>query len=194
MNALLRAYANAWSQAGAPHLAAIANAIEAPEQLPSSADMVPVALKRDYDQAIASLTGFPDLRRELSRAGTRLSWMQGTMKMPETFQGRFTYVELAGPLGMIANNNVSFGLYLQQRDAVYPSHWHCAVEDYLVVSGTALWQIDDGDFVARTPGSHIVHASNQPHATTTQHDPLLAMWFWQGDIRDSTYRVVGVDT
>jgi hypothetical protein len=194
MNALLRAYANTWSQAGAPHLASLVNAIDAPEQLLATADMVPATLKRDYEQAIACLTGFPDLQRELSQAGTRLPWMQGTMKMPETFQGRFAYVELAGPLGMIANSNVSFGLYLQQRDTVYPSHWHCAVEDYLVVSGTALWQIDDGDFVARAPGAHIVHASNQPHATTTQQDPLLAMWFWQGDIRDSTYRVVGVDT
>lgn len=63
MNALLRAYANAWSQAGAPHLAALANAIDAPEQLTSVPDMVPATLKRDYDQAIAGLSGFPELQR-----------------------------------------------------------------------------------------------------------------------------------
>lgn len=194
MDALFRAYANAWTEAGAPHLAAFINAIDAPEQLTTPEDKVPAALKRDYDQAIACLTGFPDLQRELSLVGTRLPWMQGNMKMPKTFQGRFVYVELAGPRGMIADNDVGFGLYLQQRDTVYPSHWHSAVEDYLVVSGTALWQIDDGDFIAHAPGTHIVHASNQPHATTTAQDPVLAMWFWQGDIRDSTYRIVGVDT
>ena len=194
MNALLRAYANAWSQAGATQLAALANAINAPEQLKSPKGMVPSALEQDYDQATACLIGFPNLQREMLRIGSRLPWMQGTMKMPDSFQGRFAYVELAGPRGLIVNNDISFGLfYLQKCDTVYPSHWHSAEEDYLVVSGTALWQIGDEDFIARAPGTHIVHASNQRHATTTLQDPLLAMWFWQGDIRDSTYRVVGVD-
>jgi len=194
MNALLRAIAKTWLQADAPHLTELVNAICNQEPLTSQAELVPAALKQDYDQAITSLIRFPDLQRELSRIGSRLMWMQGSMKMPETFQGKFAYVELAGPLGMITSNEVSFGLYLQQRETVYPSHWHCAVEDYLVISGTALWQIGDEDFVARPPGSHIVHASNQPHATTTLQDPLLAMWFWRGDIRDSTYRIVGVDS
>lgn len=193
MNALLRAYANAWSQAGAPHLAVLANTIDTREQLTLPKGMVPAALVRDYDQATTCLTEFPNLQREMLRIGRRLPWMQGTMKMPDSFKGRYAYVELAGPRGMITNNDISFGLYLQQCDTVYPSHWHTAVEDYLVVSGTALWQVGDEDFIARAPGTHIVHASNQPHATTTLQDPLLAMWFWQGDIRDSTYRVVGVD-
>lgn len=194
MDALLRAYADAWSQVGAPHLADFVNAISVREQAASSEGLVPIALRQDYDHAIISLTRFPDLQRELSRIGSGLMWMQGSMKMPETFQGKFAYVELAGPCGMITSDEVSFGLYLQQRDTVYPSHWHCAVEDYLVISGTALWQVADGDFVAQPPGSHIAHASNQPHSTTTLQDPLLAMWFWRGDIRDSTYRIVGVET
>ena len=194
MNALLRAYADAWSQTGAEHLARLVNAIRTRDQAISSTDMVPTGLREDYVRAVTSMAGFPDLRQALLRIGSGLPWMQGTMKMPETFQGRFAYVELAGPRGMIANDDISFGLYLQQGDTVYPSHWHSAAEDYLVASGTALWQIDDRDFVAQEPGSHIVHTSNQPHATTTQEDPLLALWFWQGDIRDSTYRIVGIDT
>ncbi len=193
MQALLRAYANAWSQAGAANLATLVNALDASGKALSPEDNVPAALKPDFNQSIAGLNRFPGLRQELVRIGSQLPWMQGNMKMPESFQGRFAYVELAGPRGKIANNDISFGLYLQQRAVIYPSHWHAAVEDYLVVSGTAMWQVDDGRFVARIPGTHIEHASNQPHATTTQNDPLLAMWFWRGDIRDSTYRIVGVD-
>lgn len=194
MNALLRAYANSWRQAGAPDLAELVSAIDAPENMLSPEDQVPDALKPEYDQAVNSLVAYPELKQQLLNIGNRLPWMQGSMRMPASFQGRFAYVELAGPRGMIANSDVSFGFYLQQRDTVYPSHWHEAVEDYLIVSGTALWQIDDAGFNARQPGTHIMHASNQPHATTTLQEPLLAMWFWRGDIRDSTYRVVGLDT
>ena len=193
MQALLRAYADAWWQAGAAELASLVNGLDASRKPLSREDKVPATLKPDFDQTVASLRKFPELQRELGRIGSQLPWMQGNMKMPDSFQGRFAYVELAGPRGMIADTDISCGLYLQQRAVIYPSHWHTAIEDYLVVSGTATWQIDDGEFVARTPGTHIEHASNQPHATTTQQDPLLAMWFWRGDIRDSTYRIVGVD-
>lgn len=193
MKVLLQAYAKAWSDSGSAHLAVRVNAIDAPEGPTPQDDRVPATLKQDYDQAVETLSVFPELKQQLLRIGSRLPWMQGSMKMPASFQGRFAYVELAGPRGMIANDNIGFGLYLQQRNIVYPSHWHTAEEDYLVVSGTAMWQVDDGEFRAHPPGSHIVHASNQPHATTTLDDPLLAMWFWQGDIRDSTYRIVGVD-
>lgn len=193
MNGLMRAYANAWSEAGADNLARLVHAVEAPDRLKTSQDNVPVALKHDYVQSIASLTRFGELQQELLQIGNQLPWTQGNMKMPDSFKGRFAYVELAGPRGIIANNAISFGLYLQQRDVIYPSHWHSAVEDYLVISGTAMWQIDDGDFAPRPSGSHILHASSQPHATTTLAEPLLAMWFWQGDIRDSTYRIVGID-
>ena len=193
MQALFRAYANAWSQAGARGLASLVDAVAKPVQRVSTQDGVPTPLLSDFDQSVACLNMFRELQGELLQIGSLLPWMQGAMKMPDSFQDRFAYVELAGPSGIVTNSEISFGLYLQQRHVVYPSHWHAAAEDYLFVNGTALWQIDDGDFAARPPGSHIHHSSNQPHATTTLEEPLLAMWFWQGDIRHSTYRIVGVD-
>ena len=193
MKALFGAYASAWSQSGAAHLAALIHSLDIPAHIASPDHKMPAVLRPHYEQAIAGLTDFRKLRQQLSLQGARLPWMQGSMRMPEGFQGRFAYVELAGPRGIVANADISFGLYLQQRGTVYPSHWHCAEEDYLVLSGTALWQTDDDGFVARPPGAHIRHASTQRHATTTLDDPLLAMWFWQGDIRDSTYRIVGID-
>lgn len=193
MQAFLRAYANAWAEAGAGDLAGLVNAVAKPLPAISAQIGVPAALASDFDHAVASSTAFRQLQRELVQIGSLLPWMQGAMKMPDSFQDRYSYVELAGPRGMITSSEISFGLYLQQRNVVYPSHWHAAAEDYLIVSGTALWQIGNGDFAARPPGSHIRHLSNQPHATTTLEEPVLAMWFWQGDIRASTYRIVGVD-
>ena len=147
MQALLRAYANAWSQAGAAKLAyagecagRIGKSVVAGRQGARSSQ---AGFRPNGSQAG---TGSLRLRRELVRIGSRLPWMQGNMKMPESFQGRFAYVELAGPRGKIADTDISFGLYLQQRAVIYPSHWHAAVEDYLVVSGTAMWQVDDGRF------------------------------------------------
>ena len=93
---------------------------------------------------------------------------------------------------MIGSDAVSFGLYLQKAATVYPSHWHEAVEHYLVLRGAADWQMDDAPYVRRMPGEAFMHDSNQRHATTTFDEPLLALWFWQGSISDSTYRIVGL--
>ena len=193
MQALLQAYASAWSEAGAGDLARLVGAIEPPYPSVPSCDNVPAALFADYNEAIAGSGVFADLHRELVQSGRLLAWMQGKMTMPENFRNRFAYVELAGPNGMITTDDIRFGVYLQQRQVAYPSHWHAAVENYLIISGTALWQTGDDDFELRPPGSHIRHSSNQPHATTTLDEPLLALWFWQGNISIDTYRIVGVD-
>ena len=194
MQALLQAYARAWAQAGAGDLARLVGAVEPPYPSVSAHNCVPAGILADYNQAIAGAGGFADLHRELVQSGKFLTWMQGNMTMPENFRNRFAYVELAGPDGMITTADIRFGLYLQQSQVVYPSHWHAAVEDYLIVSGTALWQTDADDFEPRTPGNHFRHFCNQPHATTTLDEPLLALWFWQGDISIDTYRIVGVNT
>ena len=192
MQALLAAIADTWAAAGHDDLRKLIAAIAVPAVVKSGSG-VPKHLIADYEAAVAALSHNQRLRGELERLGGSLLWSEGSMTMPESFRGRFAYVELAGPKGMIANGAVSFGLYLQARNTVYPSHWHEAVEHYLVLSGAADWQMDDAPYAMRRPGEAFIHASNQRHATTTHDEPLLALWFWQGNIADSTYRIVGVD-
>ncbi len=192
MQALLAAMGDAWAAAGHGGLRDRIAAIAVPETVQTGSG-VPVHLSADYVEALAGLCITQSLRSELERLGGSLVWSQGGMKMPESFRGRYAYVEAVGPKGMINSVDVSFGLYLQARNTVYPSHWHEAVEHYLVLSGGADWQMDDAPYVRRAPGEAFVHASNQRHATTTHDEPLLALWFWQGNIADSTYRIVGVD-
>ena len=192
MRELLAAIGDAWAVAGHDDLRDLIAAIDVPGTAKTGSG-VPQHLVTDYETALAKLDVSQSLQDELYHIGNALVWSEGSMKMPESFRGRFTFVEAAGPKGMIYSDKVSFGLYLQQANTVYPSHWHEAVEHYLVLSGTADWQVDDAPYVARKPGEAFVHASNQRHATTTFAEPLLALWFWQGNISDSTYRIVGVD-
>lgn len=193
MRELLSAIGDTWAAAGHDDLRDLIAAIAVPQTIKAGSG-VPQHLVADYSEALAALSVSPGLRDKLERMGATLVWSEGSMKMPVSFRGRFAYVELAGPKGMIANVAVSFGLYLQARNTVYPSHWHEAVEHYLVLSGCADWQMDDTPYAMRRPGEAFIHASNQRHATTTNDEPLLALWFWQGNIADSTYRIVGVET
>ncbi len=114
MIALLRAYADAWSQAGAPHIADLVMSTDTPGHMTFADHRVPAGLQPDYDRALASLSQFQDLQQQLAAIGASLPWMQGNMKMPASFQGRFAYVELAGPKGILPNPDIRFGLYLQQ--------------------------------------------------------------------------------
>ncbi len=190
MRELLQACADAWGQAGASELHDLIGAIETAQQCKGAG--VPEHLQGDFHSALENMTVFPDLKQQLMHKGEQLHWSEGSMKMPDSFRGRFAYVELAGPKGMLHHSDISFGFYLQQSDTVYPNHWHEAVEHYLILSGTADWQMDAARIEPRRPGSLFVHASNQRHATTTRLEPLLAMWFWQGNISDATYRIDGV--
>jgi mannose-6-phosphate isomerase-like protein (cupin superfamily) len=192
MQTLLAAIGDTWAAAGHDDLNGLIAGIAMPAAVKTGSG-VPQHLMEDYTNALAALSISPDLLEALQRLGATLVWSEGSMRMPDSFRGRFAYVELAGPKGMINSDKVSFGLYLQARNTVYPSHWHEAVEHYLVLSGAADWQMDDAPYVMRRPGEAFIHASNQRHATTTHDEPLLALWFWQGNISDSTYRIVGVD-
>ena len=192
MQTLLAAVGQTWAAHGHPDLAAAIADITVPDEIRTGSG-VPPHMVADYAVALNGMDGSHGLRGALERLGATLAWSEGSRRMPESFRGRYAYVELAGPMGMVAHDMVSFGVYLQKAATVYPSHWHEAVEHYLVLSGVADWQMDDAPFVARIPGQSFMHQSNQPHATTTHDTPLLALWFWQGNIADSTYRIAGVD-
>ena len=66
---------------------------------------------------------------------------------------------------------------------VYPAHSHPAIELYLVVSGTAIWQAGGAPATPQPPGSAILHPSGIPHAMITGAEPLLALFTWRGDLQ-----------
>lgn len=92
------------------------------------------------------------------------------------------FAQIAGPRGLVPDDRLLLGLTLVAPGTVYPRHVHPAVEFYLVIAGTALWQVGHTDAVARPPGSLIFHPSGIAHAMTTANEPLLAAFTWHGDI------------
>jgi len=100
-----------------------------------------------------------------------------------------TFCQIVGPEGLIKDDTFRMGVYFQAPDVFYPSHRHIAEEVYFVLSGTALWQKDKVRFATQSPQTLIHHKSNQPHATRTQKEPLLALWAWVGDIGFESYEI-----
>ena len=92
------------------------------------------------------------------------------------------FAQLIGPTGLMDDAQLHIGLTLMAPATHYPMHSHPAIETYLVLSGTALWRVTGAPFVAKPPGSLIVHADGIGHAMETTDTPLLALFVWRGDL------------
>jgi len=187
---LLAAAAGAYAASGHPLAVAAAALLHAcPVSRVPPVVRQPPALA-DLGAALAALPAGP-LSEILRDCAPRLPWSDSAFAMPGKLAGRYAYVDIAGPDGFSVTETIGFGLYLQRRETVYPAHSHAAEELYLVLSGTAAWQFDDGAFTARAPGSLIHHRPRQRHAMTTFGEPLITMWIWTGDLDESTYQIDG---
>jgi mannose-6-phosphate isomerase-like protein (cupin superfamily) len=120
-----------------------------------------------------------------------LDWQEAEwgIGMPSDFVGRYGFVELVGPDGMLPHAGFRFGLYLQAPMTYYPRHWHAAEEFYFLLSGMAEWRRGDNPANALHSDDLIRHASGEPHAMRTFAMPLLAMWAWVGDLGTESYRI-----
>ena len=106
-------------------------------------------------------------------------WAQNTNYTDQEFLRGYAYCEIVGPKGHIPYPELSMGLLLLQPHMTYPEHLHPASENYVVLSGRALWKQGDDIWKERAPGDLINHASMESHAMRTQSDPLLAAYRWQ---------------
>lgn len=109
--------------------------------------------------------------------------------LPLGVSSKMAVCEVIGPDGMFPRADFRFGVLLQGAGVAYPSHRHAAAELYLILAGTADWQIGDGDFHAKAPGTFVRHGSMQPHAMRTADQAMIAIWVWVGDVAASTYTV-----
>ena len=86
-----------------------------------------------------------------------------------------------GPSGGPLMTDV-IGFLLLGPHTLYPDHAHAAEEVYHVVSGRASWRRGDGPWRPEPPGAVVHHAPHVPHAMRTEHEPLLALYCWMGDV------------
>lgn len=141
----------------------------------------------DPPQILPVLSHLPSIAMQYELAG--LPWTDGGFSLPAVIKGRNAYAELIGPEGPFLSAKCRFGFYLQAPDCLYPPHSHAAEELYLLLDGSAEWQLDDGRPFVPQDCSLVHHLPWQKHAMRTGASPLLALWVWLGDISYGTYSI-----
>lgn len=110
----------------------------------------------------------------------------GSQTGDRSFLDNFSYGEIIGREGIYYNETVSIGLTLIGPNLFYPWHYHPAVELYYPFNENSKWGIHNRALVSKKAGELILHPSMAAHATETGDNPLLALWFWNGDTRTSS--------
>lgn len=134
----------------------------------------------------ARAQGFGDLAGALDDARDLLPWVRGypAELTGEAFQRSFAFAELVGSVGPFVAEDFAAGVTLIAPGTFYDWHKHPAVEIYLVLGPDSLWGLDGGAMSARAMGEVVLHPSWATHAMQTGGAPLLAPWFWFGDIAE----------
>ncbi|NDW53863.1 dimethylsulfonioproprionate lyase family protein [Aliiroseovarius sp. PrR006] len=97
----------------------------------------------------------------------------------DDFMDRFGCFCLIGDQGGFASDQLRVWLVYMPPHLHYPWHHHPAEELYLVLAGQAEF-LRAGEATRRlSAGDTMFHASNQPHAMTTDADPVLCLVFWR---------------
>ncbi len=188
LNAFLHAASERFEQSDTDIASKISKALAA-------VHLVPPALPPRSSPACASLpemlSGTEDeLIMRLVACVQDLHWRQaGFGRLPLEDKDKLAVVELIGPDAMFHMPDIRVGLLIQTGAFHYPKHWHAAEELYLILKGTALWAVDDGDPVPREPGGFVHHKSFQPHRMVTGPEPMIAIWGWIGDIAGTSYSI-----
>lgn len=185
---LLDAAAGIYGAPGDATALAIAKALRGARTLAGRTPGDPPAALKFLPQALEALPPGP-LAGPVRACADSLPWADRSLAKSDGMAGSRAYVEIAGPGGVVLSDALRFGFYLQSPRHFYPSHSHEAAERYHTLSGASEWQKDDTPFQAMAPGTTILHAPWQRHATKTGREALLALWVWTGNLDFGTYRI-----
>lgn len=97
------------------------------------------------------------------------------------YLNRFGYFELVGPKGHFQTPDLRAYVAYWGAGLTYDWHLNQAEELYYIISGEALFMAEGTKPAVLKPGDVRLHRSNQPHAKTTTHHPILALVLWRGD-------------
>jgi len=128
------------------------------------------ALTRPLQQALMALAHHVEWHHTYTEA-----------EVGEDFLRRFGWFELAGPReGYFKTDQTRMTVGYWGPGLYYPRHLHEAEELYLVVSGTAEFEVEGQQAQILQAGDTIYHRSNQPHALTTHDSGILTFVLWRG--------------
>ena len=123
-----------------------------------------------------------DIVKMLAVLANHIAWGQtySAQDFGAGFLEKYGWTEFIGLRGPIACDRMACGVLFLGPQIEYPRHSHAAEEVYVPLTGPTLWQCGDQDWVDRTPGRPIYHASGVWHAMRTESVPLLALYLWRG--------------
>ena len=123
-----------------------------------------------------------------------LKWEQSYTKQ-DSFVGKdmldgYGFAEVIGKRGPFVSDKVRAGIGVWGPDIDYPLHRHEAEEVYVVLAGSAQFQLGDGDNASSgvRRAADVVHVPSMlAHGFATLEDPLVVFYIWQaGDLREKS--------
>ena len=154
---------------------------EAPETRPAAPAGLPVLdwLPRARSCAVSETQALVDA---VAAMAGRLPWGQNYSAddFGSAFQARYGFMELIGPRGPLAADDVACGLLMFAPETEYPQHRHEAEEIYIVLAGRAKWRAGAEDYREEPPGAVLHRPPWVPHATRMGAEPMLALYLWRG--------------
>ena len=109
------------------------------------------------------------------------------------FLDNYAYFELSGPTEHFRSDQCYAFIGYWGPGLFYPEHHHASEELYFVLAGHALFD-SDGDVPANLgTAAHRFHASQRPHAMTTNDSAMLTLVFWRRPHLADLLQLVRVD-
>ena len=100
----------------------------------------------------------------------------------QSFLDQFGCYCLIGPQGGFHSNQIRTYVVYMPKGLHYPWHHHPAEELYVILAGEAEFHREGSPSERLGCGDVSIHTSNQPHATTTHDQPMLAYVVWRNHL------------
>lgn len=146
--------------------------------------MIPVAKTLTADQGLRDGTEL-DSCSAFCALAPYARWLE-TYKdadIGHAFDQKFGSYQLIGAQGHFFSQNLNSYVLYAEKDLFYPWHHHPAEELYVIIAGHAKFEAAGKKARQLGPGDTAFHASNQPHAMTTEDRPVMAYVLWRGDLK-----------
>ena len=145
----------------------------------------------DFLDAAARQPGSHELVARFAMHKHRLRWEQSYRRedglVPDAMLDGYAFNEVVGKHGPFVSESIRCGIGVWGPAIHYPRHHHQAEEIYLVLAGSAEFELGDAGPVERGVGDVVYVAPNQVHSFSTSDDLLVVFYLWQaGDLRQTS--------
>jgi len=132
-----------------------------------------------------------ELLRTFSRHNRRLHWEQSYRKqdglVPDAMLDGYGFAEVIGLRGPFVSERIRAGIGIWGPRIGYPKHRHDAEEVYILLSGSAEFEFDEGSRLTANAGEVVHVEPNRWHGFRTRDENLVVYYLWQaGDLRQTS--------